>query len=219
MKNNVVTLLLVALFFCTNCTLVAGNTFGRRRPAEEKHQKIARAYRAAVYGPVEELEDLLNRGIKVEEIKNNRGSTALGAAVYGWQPEGVRCLLEHGASVTEECFAEQNSLQIALDGIDGNRSDEILCELLRYHPAREQLFDDEWVQRLVHRDSSQVKILFDAIDHIENNRQNGTAAQVVLADQLPAPVITMVQSYLSNRQETAEEKAQTVGLLARAQAH
>lgn len=213
------TLLLAAAFFCTSCTLVAGNTFGRRLPAEEKHEKIAHAYRAAVYGPVEKLEDLLNSGIKVEEIKNNRGSTALGAAVYGWQPEVVRCLLAHKASVTEECFAGQNSLQIALDGIDGNRSDEILCELLRYHPAREQLFDDEWVQRLAYRESSQLGILFNAIDHIENNRQNGTAAQVVLADQLPAPVITMVQSYLSYRQETEGEKAQTVGLLTRARAH
>jgi hypothetical protein len=222
MKNRIVTLLLAALIFCTNCTLIAGNTFGRRRSAEEKHEKIARAYRACCYGQEKELEDLLNSGIKVDEIKNNVNSTALGAAVYGKHLEAVRCLLAHKASVTEKCLAGQNSLEVALDAVGGSRpsgSFEVLHELLRYHPARGQLFNEKWVQWSVDRRSPKAVILFNAIDHVENNRQNGTAAQVFLVDRLPDPLVNLVRSYLSYRQETAGEEAQTVRLLAETRAH
>ncbi len=221
MKNNVGTFLAV-LFFCTSCTLVAGNTFGRRRPAEEKHEKIARAYRAILHGEVRKLEGLLREGmITVDEIHNGCGSTALEGAIHGRQPDVVRCLLEHGASVIAENDRGQNSVVVSLELIDGTQCGpiEVLHELLRYHPAIGRLFNEKWVQWSVDRRSPKAGILFNAIDHVENNRQNGTVAHMLLVDQLPAPVITMVQSYLSYRQETEGEKAQTVGLLARARAH
>lgn len=208
--NNKMLVTLVVFFLCKSFTLTAGNTWGRT-PHIEQQEDPGHGFNAALEGDVATLERMICSGVKVEEMKNDWDMPALEAAIYQQQTESVRCLLEHRASVIEEDGIGRTPVMLAVGNIqDCQHSTDILHLLLRHHPARDSLFDNRWVQWLVHLQDPQVEILVDAIDHVENNKKYSTVAQSVLAHQFPVPVLAIVRSFLSKRQETPAESAQTL---------
>jgi hypothetical protein len=208
MKNKIFASLVI-LLLCKSLTLAAGNTWGKNR--EEEAQFFCAAYE----GDIDTLKAMVQNGISANTT-SKYGESVLGYAVAGLHIETARFLLEQRASVTDMVAPDQTPITVALERYTEDQAPEMLHMLLRYYPSRHALKDSTEVKLLAAQMPGDpiITILDDAIEEVEKPGSSTIAASVLTDGKIfPAPIIGIVQSFISEHQETPEERRKTLRLL------